>query len=70
MKACYTCFAMRVKRLFMNIIFYYLNTNLKKMSKINKFVINLPKIMEKAKMILIITEMGLKTSNLEVWGKK
>ena len=28
------------------------------MSKIKKFVINLPKIMEKAKMILIITEMG------------
>ena len=40
------------------------------MSKIKKFVINLPKIMEKAKMILIITEMGPKTSNLEVWGKK
>ena len=70
MKACYTCFAMRVKRLFRDIIFYYLNKNLKKMSKINKFVINLPKIMEKAKIILIITEMGPKTSNLEVRGKK
>ena len=40
------------------------------MSKINKFVINLPKIMEKAKMILMIAEMGPLTSNLEVWGKK
>ena len=31
---------------------------MKKMSKIKKFVINLPKIMKKAKTILIITEMG------------
>ena len=49
-------------------------TCLAKMSRITKFVINLPKIMEKAKkfqkMNLIIIKIGSYSSNQEVWYKK
>ena len=50
------------------------NKTLKKINKITKFVINLTKIMEKAKkfqeMILIIIEIGPSTSYQEIWKKK